>query len=361
MYRRSGINFLLFFVILTFQNCKGFQSEIAKTSNTISSSSTSPTSTSSTSNSTPENGNSANSIPVSNDRPAPGTQILPPTGLLSPGLNLPISPTPAPVPAPNVEPIVPTTAAIKIEKVFGRDGVAAVYFASTVTEANAIYGVKSSCSNQITLATKSPVRLVDLPLDQQCDFSVGLIKASGLSMLSEKSRSITMPARKYFGYYNYYHGFSDYPANLQTFNLATMSDHANIVMIHLNDPYYMDRIRQVKQNNMHAVIDIGNIFYQPDINPLVSTSVVYYLNKTKLSEKHRLDWNSLVQQLEPYRENIAAFYDEEAYWSAAYHQNQASEASIISAIATVNSNLSYIAATIKESFPEIPFAFKLAP
>lgn len=163
--------------------------------------------------------------------------------------------------------------------------------------------------------------------------------------------------KKYFGYYNYYHGASDYPQNGRYFDLQPIKDHSNVVFIHLNDPYYKARIAEAYQSGMGVVIDIGNLFYKTNHNPTVPDSEVsWYKDKTELSDNYLSEWSQLVEFLKPYRTRVVAFYDEEPYWSASYHIKNPSQQSIISALLKVNSNLGQIASTIESSYPEIPYA-----
>lgn len=185
----------------------------------------------------------------------------------------------------------------------------------------------------------------------------GQFSTEGQSKSSASSLVSRSDSTKYFGYYNYYHGAQDYPSNTRYSNFQNVRDHANVVFIHLNDIHYRDRIIEAHRDGMGVVIDIGNLFYKTNLNPLFNASqLIYYKDKTELSETLEADWNALVEFLRPYRNSVVAFYDEEPYWSAAYHQATPTQQSILTDLRSVNSNLARIATTIETTYPEIPYA-----
>lgn len=217
------------------------------------------------------------------------------------------------------------------------------------------YMVRSACLPKPVVAKESPAVVTDLPIGQNCTFNVQLISGSGVSEPSPDSAATLILDQRYFGYYNYYHGAKDYPTNPSYFDTTPIADHTNVVIIHLNDPHFKERVVEAYTRKMSVVIEISTLFYKVTNNPLrPDDSESFLWIKTALSD-YETKWSELARFLMPYRSSIAAFYDEEAYWGAGYLQHTSTEDSIVAAIEQTNVVLNTIATTIKKSFPEIPF------
>lgn len=258
-------------------------------------------------------------------------------------------------------PIVASIAAPTIDKVYGRDGVAAIYFtpAQQNTRLTGIsFHIRNNCNGQTVPVSASPARINGLPLDTPCAFTAQLVASQGASAFSNVSRTITMSSRKYFGYYNYYHGFQG-EAYTNAFNLDVQKTHGNLVYINYNDygpssqPRVFDRIREATEQGMFVAIDIQYLFYGRTPNPLAPGE---FTDRRVLRDDHEKQWENFSALIEPYRDNIVAFYDEETYWGAAYHLENPNEATISEAFEAVNVTLKKVSDAIRASHPEIAFA-----
>lgn len=218
-----------------------------------------------------------------------------------------------------------------------------------------------------TTVTASPARITGLPLDQDCQFTVQMTSPES-SAVSAPSPVVRMQKTRAFGYYNYSHGLTgaslgdggfDFTANAG-FDLAPVRDHVNVAFVTMSDPQVLTRIAEASAANVQVIIDISKTFYATATSPFPTADggFYYYLDKTTLAADAEGQWTQLATDLQPYRSNVAAFYDEEAYWTASYQLPPAgqNETGIKAAIEKVNRNLEITTAMTHGSFPEIPYA-----